>query len=262
MPENKIKYFKPVIETLKEFGGSATPKQVEEKIKQKLNLPSNIVNEFHEKSGNNKFSNDVAWARQYLVWAGYIDSSERGIWTLTDSGKAVDMTEEFATNIYKRYNKKNKSNDEKDSLHDEEENKEFEPYDEKDSLHDEEENKEFEPYDENDFLSEVFISQEKYETMVGLLKRKKNIIIQGAPGVGKSFAAKRLAYSIIGEKNTSRVKLVQFHQSYSYEDFIVGFRPSEKENVQFEKKYGVFHEFCEEARKKAIDDIENKYFFI
>lgn len=253
MPENKksnatfLKYFKPVIETLKEFDGSATPKQVEEKIKQKLNLPSNIVNEFHEKSGDNKFSKDVAWARQYLVWAGYIDSSERGIWTLTDSGKAVDMTEEFATNIYleqnKRLNKKNKS---------------ILSNDEKDSLHDEEENKEFEPYDENDFLSEVFISQEKYETMVGLLKRKKNIIIQGAPGVGKSFAAKRLAYSIIGEKNTSRVKLVQFHQSYSYEDFIVGFRPSEKENVQFEKKYGVFYEFC----KKAIDDIENEYFFI
>ncbi|MBO4705701.1 MAG: AAA family ATPase [Spirochaetaceae bacterium] len=122
----------------------------------------------------------------------------------------------------------------------------------------EEKSKDFESYDESDFLSEVFISAEKYKTIVNLLERKKNIILQGAPGVGKSYAAKRLAYSIIGEKNTDQVKVVQFHQSYSYEDFIVGFRPSEDDNKQFEKKYGVFYEFC----KKAIDDGDNDYFFI
>ena len=116
----------------------------------------------------------------------------------------------------------------------------------------------FEPYDKADFLSEVFISPEKYETIVGLLERKKNIILQGAPGVGKSFAAKRLAYSILEEKNTNQVKVIQFHQSYSYEDFIVGFRPSEDEGKQFEKRYGVFYDFC----KKAADDSDNKYFFI
>lgn len=116
----------------------------------------------------------------------------------------------------------------------------------------------FEPYDKSDFLSEVFISPEKYETIVGLLERKKNIILQGAPGVGKSFTAKRLAYSILEEKNTNQVKVIQFHQSYSYEDFIVGFRPSEEEGKQFEKRYGVFYDFC----KKAANDSDNKYFFI
>ena len=91
--------------------------------------------------------------------------------------------------------------------------------------------------------------------LVNLLQNKKNIILQGAPGVGKTFAAKRLAYSIIGEKDTSRVMLVQFHQSYSYEDFIMGFRPRKD---GFELAPGPFYEFC----KTAQEDDERDYFFI
>lgn len=111
------------------------------------------------------------------------------------------------------------------------------------------------PYLKSDFLKEVFISESKYDTLVNLLERKRNIILQGAPGVGKTFAAKRLAYSILGEIDKDKVKMVQFHQSYSYEDFIMGYRPNE---TGFEKKAGVFYEFC----KKAEMDKENKYFFI
>lgn len=117
---------------------------------------------------------------------------------------------------------------------------------------------EYPAYTEDNFLNEVFMTPEKYQTMIKLLERKKNIILQGAPGVGKTFAAKRLAYSLLGEKNPNRVQMVQFHQSYSYEDFIVGFRPSENENKQFEKTYGVFYNFC----KDAEDDKENNYYFI
>ena len=62
--------------------------------------------------------------------------------------------------------------------------------------------------------------------MKGLLLNKKNINLQGAPGVGKTFAAKRLAYSIMGVKDESRVEFIQFHQNYSYEDFIMGYKPS------------------------------------
>ena len=73
--------------------------------------------------------------------------------------------------------------------------------------------------------------------------------------MGKTFAAKRLAYSMMGVKDPNRVMMVQFHQSYSYEDFIMGFRPSEN---GFKLKHGVFYEFC----KRAEVDSDNDYFFI
>ena len=110
-------------------------------------------------------------------------------------------------------------------------------------------------YSSADFLSDVYMSEQDYETLVNVLKMKKNIILQGAPGVGKTFTAKRPAYSIIGAKNPDRVQMIQFHQSYSYEDFIEGYRPTEN---GFTIKKGSFYKFC----KLAEDDDENDYFFI
>ena len=114
---------------------------------------------------------------------------------------------------------------------------------------------EYPEYTSEDFLSEVYMDAERYNTLVNVLRAKKNIILQGAPGVGKTFAAKRLAYSMMGVKDAERVMMVQFHQSYSYEDFIEGFRP----NAQgFVLEKGAFYSFC----KKAQDDSDNDYFFI
>ena len=110
-------------------------------------------------------------------------------------------------------------------------------------------------YSSADFLSDVYMSEQDYETLVNVLKMKKNIILQGAPGVGKTFTAKRLAYSIIGANNPDSVQMIQFHQSYSYEDFIEGYRPTEN---GFTIKKGSFYKFC----KLAEDDDENDYFFI
>jgi 5-methylcytosine-specific restriction protein B len=110
-------------------------------------------------------------------------------------------------------------------------------------------------YGREDFLSEVFMDESQYDTLTGVLRAKKNVILQGAPGVGKTFAAKRLAYSMMGAKDADRVQMVQFHQSYSYEDFIEGYRPSAD---GFELAKGSFYTFC----KKAADDADNDYFFI
>lgn len=111
------------------------------------------------------------------------------------------------------------------------------------------------PYTKDDFLLDVFMSEVEYDKLVSILRYKKNIVLQGAPGVGKTFAAKRLAFSMMGVKDIDRVMMIQFHQSYSYEDFIMGFRPSTE---GFELRRGAFYNFC----KKAEIDGDNEYFFI
>ncbi|MBO4560538.1 MAG: EVE domain-containing protein [Bacteroidaceae bacterium] len=111
-------------------------------------------------------------------------------------------------------------------------------------------------YSKADFLKDVFISEKDYDRLSSLLLRKKNLILQGAPGVGKTYAAKRLAYSIMGEKNDNRVMQVQFHQNYSYEDFVMGYKPNK--DGGFELKNGMFYRFCKDAEK----DREHDYFFI
>lgn len=110
-------------------------------------------------------------------------------------------------------------------------------------------------YTKEDFLNEVYITEEKYNDIADLLNRKMNIILQGAPGVGKTFMAKRLAYSLIGEKNPNRIESIQFHQSYSYEDFIEGYKPK---GDGFDLEKGIFYTFC----KKAENDPENNYYLI
>lgn len=114
-----------------------------------------------------------------------------------------------------------------------------------------------EPYMMDDFLSKVFIEKRELTRLISVLENKKNLIMKGAPGVGKTFIAKRLAYVMMEEKDESRIQMVQFHQSYSYEDFIEGFRPK-AEGDGFELKQGPFVKFA----RKAARDPERDYFFI
>ena len=402
----KVKYlrwFNPLLQALRDLGGSATPQQVRERIKINEHLTDEETSAVNGKNQVNQFGNEVAFARMYLVKAGYMDGSVYGIWALTDEGKSVEMTEELASEIFRKVVKDAQEKREakvSDLVDEDATTKRYwiyspghnaekweectqkgvmligwgeigdlsnytskaeikaamqETYDDsktyrnaahatwqfayemkpgdivfaKQGMHkiigrgvvdseykfeenaddgynnaravkwtnigewehpgqaamktltditqytkyveelnalfdideDDDEIPETETtldnYDKEDFLKDVYISADSYTTLVGLMTRKRNVILLGAPGVGKTFAAKRLAYSMMGVMDSSRVKTVQFHQSYTYEDFIEGFRPSVS-GTGFDIKKGVFYNFCKEAE----NDSENDYFFI
>lgn len=111
------------------------------------------------------------------------------------------------------------------------------------------------PYTLDDALAELFLDRGEAEDILLLWHAKRNIVLQGPPGVGKSFAAHRLAYALMGVEDRDRVGFVQFHQSYSYEDFVEGFRPAEH---GFELRPGKFVEFC----RRAEADPTRVYVFI
>ena len=107
------------------------------------------------------------------------------------------------------------------------------------------------PYDFADDPEKPFIAEDIFNEIVELLFRKKNIILQGAPGVGKTFLAKKIAYQLIGMKKNENIEIVQFHQSYSYEDFIQGIRPTT--TGEFKVRNGIFYNFCENAKEHPED---------
>lgn len=393
-----LRWFKPVIQALRDLGGSALPADTRKKIIENEKLTNTEVSETRGRNHVNKFENEVAFARRYLVSSGYIDNSVSGIWKLTEAGMTVDMTPELASEIFKNvaasmnakktaredalgdadvdiirywlyapgegasmwdefyqrgimglgwhelgnlntYTSKKEMSDKlrevfggessyKNSVHAvwqfvhdlkpgdivfakrgrteilgrgviesdyefDENCKDAYPNIRKvkwthkgswqraemfamktltdisdypdsvnkisalfeDAAEDEEKIKKYPPYTMEDFLEDVYMNETSYNTLVGILQNKMNIILQGAPGVGKTYLAKRLAYSVMGMKDVERVMMIQFHQSYSYEDFIMGFRPSA---TGFELKKGAFYNFC----KYAEIDSERDYFFI
>lgn len=225
---NFIRWMAPILQALKDLGGSGKTDAVRDQIILNENLDEATSMVITGKDNFNRFIDEVGLALTYLVYDGFIDNSIQGVWTLTNTGEMVQMSDKLASEILKRGQKKIL----KSSHH--------------------EVNK---PYTKEDFLSEVYIEEDEYTTISELLEIKKNLILQGAPGVGKTYAAKRLAYSLMGLKDNERVTMVQFHQSYSYEDLIEGYRPA---GNTFEIKKGSLYNFC----TKASDDRDNKYYFI
>ena len=112
------------------------------------------------------------------------------------------------------------------------------------------------PYTLTDATTNSFLDPEWLKSTLELWQMKKNLVLQGPPGTGKTFVAKRLAWLLMGEQDASRLHIVQFHPSYSYEDFIEGYRPNGQSG--FSLKSGHFLSFC----KRAASDPNRPYVFV
>lgn len=220
-----------IMKRMADYGGQATCTQLSEKYGETKNFYNigswTLGKKIHEKTGcplledNNE--NSKYWTVLYVGKHANKDSNGSYIWKLRDELKeAIDNTDLSEVSLY--------------------------------AINQEVDN-EIEAYTKEDFLNQVYMSEENYESLTTALKYKKNIILQGAPGVGKTYSAKRLAYSIMGEKDNSRIEFVQFHQNYSYEDFIMGYKPKEE---GYKLTNGIFYDFC----INATNHPDKEYFFI
>lgn len=169
------------------------------------------------------FQNDLHWARSHLYKAGLVSSPSYGQWGLTELGRHTHLTDEDARAIFNRVRDKSpeevEAPDEESPAPEIEDLAELEETPEKAST-----------YGLTDIIAEgCFLPELKLSNMLAHWRVKKNLILQGPPGTGKTWLAKRLGFALIGtddyETLRTRMRVVQFHPSLSYEDFVRGFRP-------------------------------------
>ena len=114
----------------------------------------------------------------------------------------------------------------------------------------------YEAYNKQKFLEDVYFDEKDYDELRSLILKRKNIILEGAPGVGKTYIAKKIAYSILGQKDEEKILPVQFHEQYSTDEFMEGYRADDIGIYKY--KRGCFKRICNKAR----NDPNNKYFVI
>ncbi len=242
-----VNWMGPLIETLIAMGGSGKRPEVHKKILEDYSVTEKEL-EYKNSNGTPQVINDIDWARNYLVYEGFISKERRGIWVLTNLGKTVIMTKELAGKIFAKWIRIKAAERKRQPVPE----INITPYY---TYRGRIRENGYPKYSKEDFLSVVYMTEGRYDVLEALLRNKKNIILQGAPGVGKTFTAKKLAYAMMGEQDDSRIETVQFHQNYSYEDFIMGYRP---EGADFKLTDGIFYRFC----NRAANDSDKPYFFI
>jgi len=97
-----IRWFGPLLDALRDLGDSGRPREASARIAKNLKLPDELLDQTL-KSGGSKFHNQVAWARQYLVWEGWLDSSKHGTWTLTEKGRTAHLDDKEARAIFLKW---------------------------------------------------------------------------------------------------------------------------------------------------------------
>lgn len=117
-------WFGPLLDALRDLGDSGRPQEASSRIAKNLRLTDDVLDETL-KSGGRKFHNQVAWARQYLVWEDLLDSSKHGTWTLTEKGRNAHISQQQARNIVRKWvsihteNRRHKQADESEQTHQE-----------------------------------------------------------------------------------------------------------------------------------------------
>jgi len=222
-------FWKPLLQVLQTAGKPLHRSEVHKLVVENLSITQDELSQTKLVNGKPMviIYNQIDWARETLKQMGLIkkpQKGESGMWGLTEKGMQIAPNIfDFMDTDYLPPSFQKKGN--------------------------------VSPYNFEDDSDKPFITKAQFLQITSLLLRKKNIVLQGSPGVGKTFIARKIAYSIMGETNDNNIEVVQFHQSYSYEDFIQGFRPSDN---GFIIKDGLFINFC----KKALANPSQKFFLI
>ncbi|PKL84731.1 MAG: hypothetical protein CVV22_11535 [Ignavibacteriae bacterium HGW-Ignavibacteriae-1] len=234
-----LRFFNPLLKVLNKVG-EGKPSDITKLVIDEFNFTSKEL-EQKSKTGVPIIYNQVAWARNYLKDGGLISNDKRGIWSLTEYGKNKTLTDKEAYELFKFVQLRfRKQEDELAANEDVQQEIEID----------------VQKYSFSEDSDKPFISEQNFLQTVALLRKKKNIILQGPPGVGKTFIARKLAYEMMQEVKDANIEMVQFHQSYSYEDFIQGLRPTQ--NGGFDLKDGIFYLFCQ----RALAHPDRPFFFI
>lgn len=232
-----IRFMPYVLDALRKLGGSAGLPEVYDLVARLADVSTEELQK-EDKEGDSVFKKDVRFARQTLVFGKLIDDAETGVWRLTPEGLAKDLlTHEEAQRIRKAHVASKKGPPRQSSRKSSQKNPVSPPPAPKAA------------YTKADARADLFMEEADLDRIMAHWRRKKNLILQGAPGTGKTFIARRLAYLLMEEKDEARVQMVQFHQSSSYEDFIQGIRP-DPDSGGFRVQDGVFHRFCRRAAER------------